>query len=106
MKDKAILYTEDVWRNSQLSIVRFSGSININGTNYIVVNKEGRDVFELSIEAEKLGRDKAIPEGEPCDLIDESYQPIYRAVGRKQFLQWLYEHKTKAEMEKLIKNKE
>lgn len=102
---KAILYTEDVWRNSQLSIVRYTGRIEINGTTYIVVNKEGRDVFELSREAEKLGRDKAIPAGEPCDLIDESYQSIYKAVGREQFLRWLLEKKTKKEMEKMIKTK-
>ena len=62
-------------------------------------------MFELSIEAEKLGREKAIPEGEPCDLIDERYKGIYRAVGREQFIEMVMAGMELKEMKEKLKTK-
>lgn len=86
---ETILFSEDYWANSQLSIVRHCGHVKINGKRYVIVNKEGKDIFELSAEAEKEGRDKAIEPGEPADLILEQWQPIYKALGRDKFIEYL-----------------
>ena len=48
-----ILMTENYWANSQLSIVRYTGRMKMNGVTYIICNKEGKDIFECSLEAEK-----------------------------------------------------
>lgn len=93
-----ILFTEDAWMNSHLSIARHYGQIAVNGKTFIIVNQEGRDIFELSAEAEKEGREKAIPPGEPVDLIDKDYQPIYRKAGREKFLQMLQQNLTLKQM--------
>lgn len=86
-----ILMTEEYWASTQLSVVRHYGQINMNGVHYIIVNKEGKDIFECSHEAIREGRDKAIPPGEPCDLIDKRFQKYYRKMGRERFMQWLKE---------------
>lgn len=83
--------TEEYWATSQFSIARYYGGIKVDGIEYIIVNKEGKDVFECSLEAEKAGREKAIEPGEPADLIDKRYQPIYRKVGRDKFIEWVKE---------------
>lgn len=98
----AIIYTEDSWANSPLSIARHYGSVKINGKTYIIVNKDGKDIYECSYEAEKEGRAKAIPPGEPCDLIDASYQSIYRAVGRDEFIKMVKQGKSLQEMRQLV----
>ncbi len=86
---RTILYPEGSWRNTQMSVARFYGGITINGTRYVIVNKEGKDLVECSKEAEKAGRHFAIEPGEPADLIIRSYQPIYKALGRDGFIKWL-----------------
>lgn len=87
-----ILMTEDYWANSQLSVVRYTGRIKWSDITYIICNKEGKDIFQCSIEAEKEGREKAIEPGEPCDLIDERYLPVYRKLGRDKFIELIKEH--------------
>jgi hypothetical protein len=62
-----ILMTEEYWANSQFSVVRYTGRIKWGGIAYIICNKEGKDIFQCSIEAEKEGREKAIEPGEPSD---------------------------------------
>lgn len=84
-----ILMTEEYWASTQLSVVRYTGEVKMNGVHYIIVNKEGKDIFECSFEAEKEGREMAIPPGEPCDLIDARFQPYYRKMGREKFMHWL-----------------
>lgn len=84
-----ILMTEEYWASTQLSVVRYTGEIQMNGVHYIIVNKEGKDIFECSFEAELEGREMAIPPGEPCDLIDARFQPYYRKMGREKFMEWL-----------------
>lgn len=92
----AILIEEDYWRNSQFSIAKYYGRINVNiggeTIEYMIVNKEGKDIFECSLEAQKAGRAKAIDSGEPADLVDKRYIPVYRKMGRDAFIKMLEEH--------------
>ena len=92
----AILMEEGYWRNSQFSIARFYGVIKVKIGNenieYIIVNKEGKDILECSEEAQKAGREKAIEPGEPVDLIDRRYIPVYRKMGREAFIKMIKRH--------------
>lgn len=83
---KAIVMAEEFWANSQFSIVRYTGQCVIDGKTYIIVDKLGRDIFQLSALAEKEGRSKAIEPGEPADLVDSRYVKAYRMMGRDAFL--------------------
>lgn len=84
----AIVMTEQYWANSQLSIVRYTGHIYVDGHKYVIVNKDGQDVFELSAKA-KPGQKKIIAPGDPCDLCRADFVPIYRKLGRERFLEFL-----------------
>ena len=92
----AILMEEDYWRNSQFSIVKYYGVVNVKIGNenieHIIVNKGGKDIFECSKEAQKAGREKAIEPGEPVDLIDRRYIPVYRKMGREAFIKMIKRH--------------
>lgn len=81
-----LVMTEEYWANSHFSIARYYGRIKISGNEYIIVNKDGKDIFECSYEAEKAGREKAIEPGEPCDLVLKQLVPVYRWLGRDAFL--------------------
>lgn len=86
-----LVMAEEFWANSQFSIVRYYGRIKINSCEYIIVNKEGKDIFECSYDAEKAGREKAIEPGEPCDLVLKQLVPVYRWLGRDEFLKRIKE---------------
>jgi hypothetical protein len=73
-----ILMVEDAWADSYFSIVRHTGRARINGTDFYVVDKFGRTLFETSI-----------PPGAPADLIDISYLPLYKKYGREKFIECL-----------------
>lgn len=88
----AIVMTEHYWANSQLSFVRHTGRVRIDGHDYIIVDKRGVDIFECSLEAQRDGRGKAIEPGEPCDLCRTDFVPIYNKLGRKSFFQFLREN--------------
>ena len=103
MNSTPIIMTEEYWANSHLSIARYYGRIRFSGVEYVVVNKEGKDIFECSVEADREGRQYAIAPGEPCDLIDERYKPIYRKIGRDKFIEWVKEGLELKEMKKRIK---
>ena len=60
---------EDFWANSHLSIARYTGRIRLGQYDYVICNKDGKDIFQCSFEAKKAGREKAIEPGEPCDLV-------------------------------------
>lgn len=93
-----LLMTEEYWANSMLSPVRYTGHIQFNGQEYIIVNKDGIDIFTLSIRAHKEGRDKAIEPGEPCDLIDRRLMPAYHRLGRERIIELLKEGKSLKEI--------
>ena len=87
-----IVMPESFWMNSQLSIARHYGRVSKNGKVWVIVNSRGMDLFECSYEAERLGRDKAIPAGEPADLVRQDFVKYYRKLGRDKFLEVLREH--------------
>lgn len=80
---------EEFWMNSQLSIARHYGRIKFGGHEYFIVDKLGRDLWECTAIANMTGQDKAIPEGEPADLVRIDFIPYYKKLGRDKFLQVL-----------------
>ena len=84
-----ILMTEEYWANSHFSVVRHTGEIIVDGYVYVIVNKEGKDIFECSIEADRAGREKAIEPGEPADLVRRDFVKYYRKLGRDKFIEVL-----------------
>jgi hypothetical protein len=100
-----ICMSEEYWANSQFSIVRYYGHIQISGHEYVIVNKEGKDIFECSIEADRAGRAKAIEPGEPCDLCRRDFVSYYRRLGREKFIGVLEKHPraTDKELKKIFK---
>ena len=80
---------EELWLNSQLSLARFSGGARIAGHQYIIVDKHGRDLYEASMAKDREGSDKAIPPGEPADLLRQDFQKYYKKLGREKFLEIL-----------------
>lgn len=84
--------TEEYWASSQFSIARHYGRVKIDGYEYIIVNKEGKDIYQCSLEAWKAGRDKAIEPGEPADLVRRDFVPFYRKLGRDKFFSVLREN--------------
>lgn len=92
MNNVPLLMTEEYWANSQLSVVRHFGRIEINGIEFVIVNKDGKDIFECSAEAKKAGRQKAIEPGEPADLVQRELIPIYRKLGREKLIELIKAH--------------
>lgn len=89
-----VLMEEEFWANSHFSVARYSGGIKYNGVEYLIVNKEGKDIYECSEEAEREGREKAIPAGEPADLVHSDFIPYYRKLGREKFIEILKQNRT------------
>ena len=87
----AILMEEEYWANSYFSIARYYGQIKISGgISYVIVNKFGTTIFELSDPKSKyyVGDDKkAIEPGEPADLVQVEWVPIYKELGRDKFIE-------------------
>ena len=83
---------EQFWANSQFSIARNTGRIRVDGQEYVICNKDGKDIFECSRDAEKAGREKAIEPGEPADLVRTDVLPIYRKLGRDAFIRFCKEN--------------
>lgn len=91
-KFQPVMMVEEYWVNSQLSVARYTGGCILSGKIYVIVNKEGITLEELSFPWSRhyVGDDKmAIPPGEPADLIQVDWLPIYRKMGRKEFIKML-----------------
>lgn len=101
-----LVMTEEYWANSQFSVVRYYGQMKFNGHVYMIVDKLGRDIFQCSIIAEKEGRQKAIEPGEPCDLVIQELIPVYKKLGRDEFLRRIKEGAKPSELLNEIKKKE
>lgn len=96
--------TEEYWANTQFSIARHYGQIQINGRHYIIVNKQGVTIFELSNPNSKnyVGDDKmAIPPGEPADLVRADWIPVYRKLGRERFIEVIKQNMSLKDAKKL-----
>ena len=98
-----LVMTEEYWANSQFSVVRYYGQMKFNGHVYMIVDKLWRDIFQCSIIAEKEGREKAIEAGEPCDLVIRELIPVYRKLGRDEFLKRITEGAKPSELLNEIK---
>lgn len=77
---KAILLTKESWINSQLSVVKYSGGVQVTGEGgkkrtLFIVNKEGKDLYQVGI-----------PSGESADLVDKEFIPLYKKLGRDLFI--------------------
>lgn len=77
---KSVLLTKESWMNSQLSVAKYSGGIQLTGEGgkkrtFLIVNKEGKDLNQVSI-----------PAGEPADLVDKEFIPLYKQLGRDLFV--------------------
>jgi hypothetical protein len=96
---KAILITEEYWAGTYLSVARYYGRVRIGGHEYIIVNKEGKDIFQCSVEAEKAGREKAIEPGEPADLVRKDFVLFYRKLGRDKFIEIMKNNQQASENE-------
>ena len=77
---KVILLTKESWMNSQLSVAKYSGGIHLTcdggkKRTFLIVNKEGKELNQVSI-----------PAGEPADLVDKEFIPLYKKLGRTLFI--------------------
>ena len=98
-----IAMAEDYWANSQFSVARYYGGIQMNQYSYKIVNKEGITIFELSDPENEHyvgdGDEKAIKPGEPADLVREDFIPYYKSLGRDAFIKVLEENQRKPDTE-------
>lgn len=97
---------EGYWANTYLSVARYSGGVSFNGDEYVIVNKDGITLFELSDPRgpHYVGdSNKAIAAGEPADLCIREWVPVYRALGREAFIEYLKEERTLKEALEYIK---
>lgn len=69
---------EEYWINSYFSVARHYGGMILDGKRFLIVNKEGKQC--------------AFAPGQPADMIDERYLPIYRKIGRDRFIEILKAH--------------
>lgn len=81
-----LVITEEYWMNSPLSTARYYGGARLGGNLYVIVNKEGKTLLECSVGAYKQDGDEAIPAGEPADLCLAELVPVYKWLGRDEFL--------------------
>lgn len=77
---KTILLTKESWMNSHLSVAKYSGGVQVTGEDgktrtLLIVNKEGKDLTQVGI-----------PPGEPADLVDKEFIPLYKKLGRDLFI--------------------
>lgn len=103
--NEPLIMTEEYWANSQLSIARYYGGISFMGHRYLIVNKEGKDLWQCTEEAEKAGKDKAIEPGEPADLVLASLIPSYKKLGRDKIIELVKQGKTEKEIKQIAKEK-
>lgn len=86
-----ILIPEEHWRNGIFSVASIYGGMTWNGQQYLIVNKEGATIMELSNPHSKYyvgdGAEHAIPPGEPADLVMMEWVPVYKALGREKMLE-------------------
>ena len=77
---KTILLTKESWMNSYLSVAKYSGGVQVTGEDgktrtLLIVNKEGKDLTQVGISP-----------GEPADLVDKEFIPLYKKLGRVLFI--------------------
>lgn len=97
--------TEKCWANSYFSIAKYYGGVKIDGHEYKIVNKEGVTLEELSNPSSKhyVKSGKAIPPGEPADLVRKDWIPVYRKLGRDRTIKLVRDGVSLAEAKRTAK---
>lgn len=100
-----ICMTQEFWMNGYLSVARYHGGVRFQRHQYVIVDKLGRDLWECTFAADRAGSSKAIPPGEPADLVRMDFVKHYKALGRDKFLQMLKDnqHATDKELKARMK---
>lgn len=96
--------TEEYWANSQFSVARYYGGIQIGGKSYKIVNKQGATIFELSDPDSPYyvgDGNMAIPQGEPADLVLKEWIPMYKKLGRDKTIECVEQGMSLKEAKKL-----
>lgn len=96
--------TEEYWANSQFSVARYYGGLQIGGKSYKIVNKQGATIFELSDPDSPYyvgDGNMAIPPGEPADLVRADWIPVYRKLGRERFIEVVKQNMSLEDAKKL-----
>lgn len=99
-----LLMAQEYWMNTQLSIARYYGGAILGGIEYRIINKEGKDLYECSIEAEKEGRKYAIDPDESADLVVKTLIPAYKKLGRDRIIELLKQNKSEEEINEIAKS--
>lgn len=101
----AVIMTEKCWANSYFSIAKYYGGVKIDGHEYKIVNKEGVTLEELSNPSSKhyVKSGKAIPPGEPADLVRKDWIPVYRKLGRDRTIKLVRDGVSLAEAKRIVK---
>jgi len=108
MTTTPIIMTKEYWQNSQLSIATYYGGLKFNGKEYKIVNKHGITLEELSNPMSKYwsgNGEYAIPPGEPADLVQEDWLPVYRSLGREKTFKLIKKNVPLSIAKKQIKTK-
>lgn len=100
-----IIMEESYWMNTHLSVARYYGRIMFGKKEYSIVNKDGITLLELSDpdSPHYVQEEKAIPPGEPADLVQTEWVPVYRTLGRDKTIELVKSGKTLGEALKIIK---
>lgn len=101
----SVIIMEQYWANSYFSIARYYGGVKIDGHEYKIVNKEGVTLEELSNPSSKhyVKSGKAIPPGEPADLVRKDWIPVYKKLGRDRTIKLVRDGVSLAEAKKIAK---
>ena len=98
-----ICMCEEYWVNTHFSVARYAGGIKTFGHEFLIVNKEGATIFELSDPDSKYyvgdGDTQAIPPGQPADLVREDFIPFYKKLGRDAFIKVLEDNQRMSDTE-------
>lgn len=101
----SVIIMEQYWANSYFSIARYYGGVKIDGHEYKIVNKEGVTLEELSNPSSKhyMKSGKAIPPGEPADLVRKDWIPVYKKLGRDRTIKLVRDGVSLAEAKRIAK---
>lgn len=100
-----VIMEESYWMNTYLSIARYYGGIVFRRKEYFIVNKDGIKLLELSDpdSPHYVKEGMAIPPGEPADLVQNEWIPVYKALGRKKTFDLVQSGKTLGEALLMVK---
>lgn len=100
-----VIMEESYWMNTHLSVARYYGGVIFMKKQYDIVNKDGIKLLELSDpdSPHYVKEGMAIPPGEPADLVQTDWIPVYKALGRKKTFELVQSGKTLGEALLMVK---